>query len=177
MEYSQRLKKEAQKYSVPAQTLVMADLMSIGYTENEAYTIAYSDNASLSKQQNITIRENITRSAKFLQLLDDRRSQRGMTAAVPDGELKPQYSKEEVASKLRAQIEMLPDGSKEKADVLMKYADLFAYKKEEKKAEEEDVIRVWMPLTCDICPYLKHYRDNEAGTGKKREESPEDKEG
>lgn len=175
MELSARLKKEAQKYNVPAQTLVMADLMTIGYTENEAYSIAYSDNASLSKQQNISIRENITRSMAFMNMLDDRRKRDGIPQQQTTTELKPQYSKEEVASKLRAQIELLPDGSKEKADVLMKYADLFAYKKEEKKADEEDTIRVWMPMTCDICPFRKKYLQN--ATGEKHNASPENKKG
>lgn len=175
MELSARLKKEAQKYNVPAQTLVMADLMSIGYTENEAYSIAYSDNAALSKQQNISIRENIIHSASFMDMLDDRRKEHKTATPQANTELKPQYSKEEVASKLRAQIELLPDGSKEKADVLMKYADLFAYKKEEKKADEEDIIRVWMPLTCDICPFKKKYTDD--ATGERHNAGDEDKKG
>lgn len=154
MEYSARLKREAQQFSVPAQTLIMADLMGIGYTENEAYSIAYSENASLSKQQNISIRENITMSPAFAQLVQERRGNKTTLQTVP-AEAMEQMTKEDVAAQLRVQIEMLPDGSKEKADVLMKYADLFAMKKEEKKAEEEDVIRVWMPLQCDICPYKK----------------------
>lgn len=154
MELSARLKREAQKYNVPAQTLVMADLMGIGYTENEAYSIAYSENASLSKQQNIGIRENIVNAMNFKQLLGDRNVNR-FTMEQGEGEQKMQYSKDEIASMLRTQIERLPDGSKEKADVLMKYADLFAYKKEEKKGDEEDIIRIWMPATCDICPYKK----------------------
>lgn len=154
MEYSARLKREAQQQGVPAQTLIMADLMGIGYTENEAYSIAYSENASLSKQQNISIRENITMSPAFAQLVQERRGTKTALQAVP-AEAMEQMTKDDVAAQLRVQIEMLPDGSKEKADVLMKYADLFAMKKEEKKADEEDVIRVWMPLTCDICPYRK----------------------
>lgn len=154
MELSARLKNEALKYNVPAQTLVMADLMGIGYSVNEAYNIAYSENASLSKQQNISIRENITGGLNFKKLLKER-GKEPVSAVQTPTELKNQYSKDEIADMLRTQIENLPDGSKEKADVLMKYADLFAYKKEDKKAEDEDVIRIWMPLTCDICPYKK----------------------
>ena len=90
----------------------------------------------------------------FKQLLGDRNVNR-FTMEQGEGEQKMQYSKDEIASMLRTQIERLPDGSKEKADVLMKYADLFAYKKEEKKGDEEDIIRIWMPATCDICPYKK----------------------
>lgn len=156
MELSARLKREADRYKVPAQTIVMADLMAIGYTENEAYSIAYSENAALTKQQNISIRENVVNAVGFADLLRERTRQiKGVAPIGGPKDVKAQLSKDEVASQLRAQIELLPDGSKEKADVLMKYADLFAMKKEEKKAEDDEIIRIWMPLTCDICPYKK----------------------
>lgn len=131
--------------------------MAAGYAETEAYDIAYSTNMSFSKQQNTKVRKSITGNDSFASLLEDRkRAIRGLAGAgLVDSDIKPQYSKEEIASQLRAQIDMLADGSKEKTDALMKYADLFAMKKEEKKAEDEDIIRVWLPLTCDICPYKK----------------------
>lgn len=164
MEYSPRLKREADKHKVPAQTIVMADLMAIGYTESEAYNIAYSENAALTRQQNISIRENITQSIGFADLVKSRQRAAGRAEtyeAHEPGSIMPQMTKDEVASQLRAQIELLPDGSKEKADVLMKYADLFSYKKEEKKGEDEEIIRIWMPLTCDICPFKKRYEAGE----------------
>ena len=160
MELSARLKKEAERHNVPAETLLMADLAAIGYTENEAYSIAYADNAQFSKKQNISIRENITANADYEALVGERRTMiaERLGAQTPTASVSTdQMSKDEVASQLRRQIELLPDGSKEKADVLMKYADLFSYKKEEPKNEEEDIIRVWMPLTCDICPLKKRY--------------------
>ena len=158
MEYSPRLRKEAEKFKVPAQTIVMADLMSIGYSANEAYEIAYSENAVLSKQQNISIRENIIQAVGFNDILKRRKRIADVKTAAPQGDdAAPQMTKEQVAAQLKTQIDMLPDGSKEKADVLMKYADLFAYKKEEKKGDDEDIIRIWMPLTCDICPFKKKY--------------------
>lgn len=159
MELSARLKKEAEKRGMPAETLLMADLMAIGYTENEAYNIAYTSNAILSKKQNVSIRENITSTPDYEALVRERQTIIGERLGVPSATTSgstEQLSKDEVASQLRRQIELLPDGSKEKADVLMKYADLFSYKKEEPKNEEEDVIRVWVPLTCDICPYKKN---------------------
>lgn len=156
MELSARIKREAERRKVPAQTLVMADLMVIGYSINEAYNIAYSENAALPKQQNISIRDNITLAVGFNDLLDERKRMiRGADTA--EAQNAQQMTKDEVAAQLKAQIDLLPDGSKEKADVLMKYADLFAMKKEEKKGDDEEIIRVWMPLTCDICPYKKRY--------------------
>lgn len=150
MDFSARIRKEAQKHNVPPQTLVMADLMAVGYTANEAYAIAYHENAGRDKQWNIRIRDGILNSVEFRDLMERNNMPLPTTS---NGEGLPQFTKDEIATQLRRQIEQLPDGSKEKADVLMKYADLFAYKKEEKKAEDEDVIRVWIPLTCDICPY------------------------
>lgn len=165
MELSARIKKEAERIGVPAETLLMADLMAIGYTDNEAYNIAYAANEHFSKKQNISIRENIISAPGYEDLVKERVTEIAEKIGRPMGAISgstDQLSKDEVAAQLRRQIELLPDGSKEKADVLMKYADLFAYKKEEPKNEEEDIIRVWMPLTCDICPYKKDNKERKA---------------
>lgn len=161
MDYSPRLKREAEKHKVPPQTIVMADLMAIGYTVNEAYNVAYSENASLTKQRNLIIRDGITDAVGFSELVKARSL--AVKGILPSSDTEGaentsgQMTKEDVAAQLKTQIDLLPDGSKEKADVLMKYADLFAMKKEDKKGDDEEIIRIWMPLTCDICPYKKNY--------------------
>ena len=65
MDLSKQKQTEAKKLNVTLQYLVMADLMAIGYSENDAYTIAYPENAALSLQQNASIRNNIIESVKF----------------------------------------------------------------------------------------------------------------
>ena len=69
-----------------------------------------------------------------------------------------QLSKDDIANILRKQIDALPDGDKAKTDAAIKYAELFAMKKEETKDErEEDIIRAWLPLPCYDCPYKTAY--------------------
>ena len=62
MELSQAFQKQAKKMNATPQYVILADLMSIGYSEIDAYTIAYPENEALSAQQNKGIRENILKS-------------------------------------------------------------------------------------------------------------------
>ena len=83
MELSKQKQTEAKKLNVTIQYLVMADLMSIGYSENDAYIIAYPENEALSVQQNNSIRNNIVESVKFKKLYDSRRSRVKDGVAAP----------------------------------------------------------------------------------------------
>ena len=74
MELSQAKTKEAKKLNVTVAYMVFADLLSIGYSENDAYAIAYPENAGLSVHQNNSIRKNIMESVKFRKLLEERRN-------------------------------------------------------------------------------------------------------
>ena len=74
MELSKQKQTEAKKLNVTVQYLVMADLMAVGYSENDAYSIAYQENEGLSVQQNNSIRGTIIESVKFKKLLENRRS-------------------------------------------------------------------------------------------------------
>ena len=68
-EYSKRLRAEAASLGIPTQSLVMAYLMACGFTDNEAYEIAYSCNASFSKSKNVTIRQNIIEGTGFPEMV------------------------------------------------------------------------------------------------------------
>lgn len=57
------------------QYLVMADLLSIGYSELDAYTIAYPENTALSALQNKSIREKILSSVKLKHLVEEKSAQ------------------------------------------------------------------------------------------------------
>ena len=74
MELSKQKQTEAKKLNVTVQYLVFADLCAVGYSEADAYIIAYPENAALSVRQNDSIRKNIVESAKFKKLLEDRLS-------------------------------------------------------------------------------------------------------
>ena len=47
MDLSKQKQTEAKKLNVPIQYLVMADLLAIGYSDNDAYTILFSRKLSM----------------------------------------------------------------------------------------------------------------------------------
>ena len=137
MDLSKKKQAEAKKLNVTTQYLVMADLCAIGYSESDAYTIAYPENAALSVQQNNSIRSNIVESAKFKKLLaarsETRREAASVFATVNDEEL---LGKEQTARLIMQAAMKQPSDSKERIEGLMKYSDLMGYKKDDVDGDE-----------------------------------------
>lgn len=159
MELSKQKQTEAKKLNVTIQYLVMADLMAVGYSETDAYAIAYMENEALSVQQNNSIRTNITDSAKFKKLLENR------TRRVKDGVAAPIHLEEvelvgteEVLKEILRSARQQPVGSKERADLYAKYNDI---KKENEQDTDDgtDAIRFFFPLKCHQCPLLYAYNE------------------
>ena len=157
MDLSPQKVKEAKKLNVTIQYLVYADLMSIGYSENDAYIIAYPENTALSAQQNKSIRDTIINSAKFKKLLEDRRTRvkEGIATPVSLEEVELVGS-EEVLKEILRSAKQQPVGSKERADLYAKYNDI---KKEceQVQNDETDNINFMLPLKCSQCPLLYAY--------------------
>ena len=147
---SKRLKEEAKKYGIPVQSYALATLMAAGWTAAEAYALAYYENASFSASQNASIRDNIVQNPNFPSV-----------HGVYDESLTPEYavipSKDEVAKIIATEMQSLK--GKEKVEAAMKLADLFAMKKEETKDDDENIIHVYIPLTCTLCPKYEELKD------------------
>jgi len=159
MELSKQKQTEAKKLNVTLQYLVMADLMAIGYIEEDAYAIAFQENEALAIQQNNSIRQNIIESAKFKKLLDNRKQR------VKDGSATPVsldevelVGTEEVLKEILRSAKQQPIGSKERADLYAKYHDL---KKENEQGTEDDTdaISFFFPAKCSQCPLLYAYNE------------------
>lgn len=147
--------KEAKRHGVPVGYIVMADLMTLGYCEVDAYTIAFPENASLAAQMNRSIRENITSSHKFKAIYEEKADPK--TEDSGDNKL---IGKESTARMiLNAALKQAGD-SKERAELLMKYADIMGFKKEEVEDDSADTIHFYLPMTCNDCPLLKAYNDS-----------------
>lgn len=159
MELSKQKQTEAKKLNVTTSYLVMADLMAIGYTEEDAYVIAFPDNVSLSVQQNTGIRKSVVESAKFKKLLETRRSRVKDGIATPiDLDEVELVSTEEVLKEILRSAKQQPIGSKERADLYAKYNDI--KKENEQGAEDEtDTINFMFPLKCNQCPLLHAYNE------------------
>ena len=159
MELSKQKQTEAKKLNVTVQYLVFADLLSIGYSEEDAYSIAFQDNAALSVQQNKGIRTNIVESTKFKKLLEARRSRvkDGIATPISLDEVEL-VSTEEVLKEILRSAKQQPIGSKERADLYAKYNDI---KKENEQGTENetDTINFMLPLKCNQCPLLHAYNE------------------
>ena len=159
MELSSTKTKEAKKLNVTVEYLVFADLLSVGYSETDAYLIAYPENIALSEQQNNSIRKNIIESAKFKKLLESRRSRvkEGIATPVSLDEVEL-VGTEEVLKEVLRSAKQQPVGSKERADLYAKYNDI---KKESEQMGNDatDNINFFLPLKCNQCPLLYAYND------------------
>lgn len=160
MELSTTLQKNARKLGVSQEYMVMADLMAIGYSEYDAYTIAHPDNATYSIQQNNNIRANILKTAKFKKLLADAkqrlRDKLGDPSTIEDLQL---IGMEDVAKEILLSALKQPQGSKERADLLKSYKDTLA-EYEGKTTSQTSSICFYLPLCCDKCPLMIKYKEN-----------------
>lgn len=161
MEFSKRVEKEAKKYGVDAQALVMADLLSIGYTTNEAYEIVYQENGVLNFQQNQSIRDGITKSGRFKEMLNDRIGKLSSRVVLSDGEDIELMSTEDAAKQVLRAAMTLPEGSKERGEMFVKYTDLLRKNTTVDAEPEEDNIRIYLPLKCNDCPLLQEYNEKQ----------------
>lgn len=151
IEFSQKLKQEAKKSKVPVQTLIMADLMAIGYGKADAYNIAYFNNASFSRERNKTIRDSITDTDAFDELVAER-SKLNIGKSITGTDDAELMADLDVARDILRSARQLPDG-KERAELMSKFYDI---KKKIGAADDgKDVVRIWLPLTCHICPFYK----------------------
>ena len=157
MDLSKQKQTEAKKLNVTVQYLVMADLMAVGYSENDAYIIAYSENEGLSVQQNNSIRTNIIESVKFKKLLENRRTRvkDGVAAPVMLDEVEL-VGTEEVMKEILRSAKQQPVGSKERADLFAKYNEIKT-KNEQGVEDDTDNINFVFPLKCNQCPLLHSY--------------------
>ena len=159
MELSTTFTKTAKKLGVSEQFVIMADLMAIGYSENDAYTIAYPENATYSIQQNNSIRANVLKTAKFKKLLADTkqrlRDKMGDPSTIEDINL---IGSDEVAKEILLSAYKQPKGSKERADLLSRYQDLIN-KRDEKTTTQESAMQFYLPVCCDKCPLMIKYKE------------------
>lgn len=153
MKLSEQKEKEAKNKKVPVNYLVMADLMNIGYSEMDAYTIAYPENTILSIGQSNSIRENIVKSSKFRNLLN-LTGKIASDGLIPDDEL---IDKTKTAKLIMSAALRFPSDSKERIEGLMKYSDLMGYKREEAEDDPLDYISFFLPQKCSRCPLLAEY--------------------
>lgn len=155
MELSSNITKVAKKFGAPVNYIVLADLIALGYSESDAYTIAYPENLALSAMQNKRIRENVIESNKFKLVLEARQERHADEhSASTDAEL---IDKEQTAKLIMKAAMKQPADSKERIEGLMKYSDLMGYKKNDVDDDSTDTIHFYLPIKCHQCPLFSYY--------------------
>lgn len=159
MELSRQKQTEAKKLNVTVQYLVIADLIAIGYSEGDAYSIAFPENESLAEQHNSSIRKSIFESVKFRKLLEGRKSRvkDGIATPVSLSDVKL-IDTDEVLKEVLRSARQQPVGSKERADLYAKYNDI---KNESEQGTDDttDAIEFYFPMKCSQCPLLHSYNE------------------
>lgn len=155
MDYSIELKQVAKENKAPVPTYVMADLVSIGYSPEDAYYIAFGlTNGSQTDKANEGILQNLMNSNSFATLVLKR--QKAHSVPTDQDDLDELFSKERVAWEMLASAMKLKKDNPNRVAALMKYADLMGMKKEEVKTDEEPT-SYYLPLKCSLCPFKDFY--------------------
>lgn len=165
MELSQSKMNEARNLGVTVQSMVMADLMAVGYSENDAFDIAYPENRGIQKKYHDGIRDDVLGNAKFKKMLEKRRARikdgTALTVNLDDIEL---VGTEAVMKEILRSAKQLPVGSKERADLFVKYNDI-KLKSDMGTDDEDDSISFVFPLKCNQCPLLAAYNEERRKAG------------
>ena len=166
MIYSKKIERQAKKEKLTVDDMSMADLMCLGYADADAYLITHQDQKIYGEDY---IKKQITSivvTPEFIKYTARRnRAMKQNSAKIETGRFdghdddqEQLPDKEQLARELLSIARSLPSGSKERADIMMKYADLMQMKKD--AIEEESTIHYYLPLSCDKCElYAKHKKE------------------
>lgn len=157
MKLSKNKLNEAKRLGIKPEWLIAADLITVGYTEDDAFEISHSlISITKSALQNDNIKREMLGSPVFRKALEARMDAHRENAAVigEDGEL---IDKTQTAKLIMRAAMKQPNDSKERIEGLMKYADIMGYKKDDVEAGMDESISFFLPLKCDQCPLLKAY--------------------
>lgn len=153
VEHTIAFNRELKKYNTVEQMLVMADLMSVGHEAVDAYIIAYPENRQYPEKQDRAIMEQILASAKFKKLLEARKERIKNGAAVPVSlEETDLIDSDEVAKEILRSAKSAPIGSKERADLFLRYDEIMQRNKVDVDEDSTDSINFFFPIKCDQCP-------------------------
>lgn len=157
--------REAKKLGVSQNQLVMADLCVIGYTESDAFDIAFQEYSTMNADAYRSMKAREISSAKFKRLFQTRLdAHKGSQAITDDSELMDKAQ----AARLIMKAAMKQDaGSKERIEGLMKYADLMGFKGNEVEDSSMENISFFFPLKCNQCPLLMSYNEAMKERGEK----------
>lgn len=176
MELSSQKKQEAKKHGCTPSELVMADLISIGYSDVDAYAVAYTEDSSLSINMQMANRSKLTSKTAFIELIEKRKLINANILSFSGDTSDIQLIDNEMTAKEILKIaKKMPEGSKERGEMFMKYADL-TRKNDAATDEAMDAMQFYFPVKCNQCPLFAEYNAY-VRKKKKREIRPVEMEG
>lgn len=168
--YSKKMKSVMRKYGLQPSQKAIADLVAAGWEEADAYQLfglynpVYADEFNEQEMRKMLDDVNMKRYIAFakseiktnvekLKLQELVLEEKGSSERErPEKKFR---DKDEVIDELASTVGDLK--GKDKADVLMKIADLQQMKKEKDEGREKTV-HFYLPLKCDYCALYKKYR-------------------
>ncbi len=166
MDYTKTFKTSSSKLGLDPRERAMADLIYMGWKEQDAYVLAFGPGAAYSETwHNNRIRDIVDREvfAKYLMRIKkkcDREASKAVDAAIQEEyeniESTKKLNKEDVMNELLRIAFKMPANDPKRADILMKYADLTQMKKDEVEKEDKTV-HAYLPITCKVCSLYAKY--------------------
>lgn len=157
MEHSTEFKRELRLLNVEASMLAFADLVALKYKDVDAFKLCYPEYSQYPEKNQQAYMKKILESAKFKKLLDSRKN-RIKEGAIPveleDIEL---IDGDEVAKEILRSAKAAPKGSKERADLFLRYDEIRQRNTVEPEREETDAINFYFPIKCNQCPLFAKF--------------------
>ena len=161
MVFTEKLKKEAKSAGVEPQSLIMADLLSIGYSESDAYNIAYPEREVWNIEKNMSTRDGILNDKKFKAVLEQRIQRQRSGVMIPQKLSEIELiSREESLKEILMAAQKLAIGSKERGDMFIKYQEALA--KMQETTGNGDTVNIYLPLKCIKCPLYADFLERKA---------------
>lgn len=184
LRYTNKFKNECKRYKLDGDQRAIADLIIMGWNPKDAYIAIGKYNATLSDEYHLNQIEEF-KTLDFNEYLKKRERKlelqmKGIKTPDDDTgqgseESKGKFrTKDEVIDALASTVDSLH--GKDKADVLMKLADLQRMKQEE-VVEEDNTIHFYLPISCKMCDlYNKEKERRRKQWLKEQKENGEDEE-
>lgn len=157
--FSKKLKSQADSYGVSISEMVMADLITAGYIKQDAFLIAFPEYQGKSALQAKNIMDSIARGDKFKALVRGRAAQNKENRGAADGVSDELIDKTEAAKEILRVAQALPESSKERGEMFVKYMEMLRKNDETVDAGNNHNV-YYLPLTCAKCTLYKRWQDN-----------------
>lgn len=161
MEHSIEFRRELKKLNVDAALLACADLIALGYKDVDAYMLLFQDELKLNlpeKQRRVIIDKKFA-SAKFKKLLADRINRVKESAIPVELDEVELIDGDEVAKEILRSAKAAPKGSKERADLFLRYDEIRQRNTVEPKQEETEEPHFFFPIKCSQCPLFAKFSE------------------